>query len=93
MDTRNLFIFPKKLIWTPQTGKESIGCQLRKDGPMEQHAEGKISHENFMTELINGEKNGALAAVDFEIPEIPEPLKTPEIMDTIIMFQNTQEVS
>ena len=59
---------------------------------MEQHAEGRISHENLMTELVEGEKNGAAAAVDFEIPEIPEALKTPDIMGTFSILNDAQEV-
>ena len=59
---------------------------------MEQHAENRMSHETLMTELIEGEKNGALAVVDFDIPEIPEALKTPDIMEAIKMLTQTQEV-
>ena len=60
---------------------------------MEQHAENRMTHENFMSELIAGEKNGSLSIVDFEVPEIQEALKTPEIMGALTMIQNTQEVT
>ena len=59
---------------------------------MEQHAENRMSHESLMTELIDGEKNGALAVVDFNVPEIPEALKTPDIMEAMKMLNHTQEV-
>ena len=59
---------------------------------MEQHAEGRITHERFMSELIEGEKNGSAAAVDYEIPEVPEPLKTPDIMGTFSILHDAQEV-
>ena len=59
---------------------------------MEQHAEGRITHENLMSELVEGEKNGASAAVDFEIPELPEAMKTPDIMGTFSILHDTQEV-
>ena len=60
---------------------------------MEQHAEGRISHDNLMAELIEGEKNGNHAIVDYEIPELQESLKTPELIEAFTMLHDAQEVS
>ena len=60
---------------------------------MEQHAENRVTHESLMEELVEGERNNANSAVDYEIPDIPEALKTPEILETFRMLQLAQEVN
>ena len=59
---------------------------------MEQHSENRVTHEALMNELIEGERNGAGATIDYEIPEFQESMKTPDFVETIENFQLAQEV-
>ena len=45
-----------------------------------------------MAELVNGEKNGADSVMDFEIPEITQAMRTPEILECLKMLQTAQSV-
>ena len=60
---------------------------------MEQHSENRVTHEKLMTELIEGERNNISSVIDFEIPEIPEALKTPDTLNAIATLQTAQDVS